>query len=111
MGFRSYFVLIMPEPYRRHDFPLSRLNEHLQLVRVTCRYCKRSNVYRPDDLIQIFGDVDVDSLMHRMKCEGGSDHGQLDVKGFLPSGSELVGLRIRRLAAIRFQRVPVWKDD
>ncbi|MGS1093137.1 hypothetical protein ACVCNR_00950 [Aquamicrobium terrae] len=83
----------------------------MQLVRVTCRYCKRSHVYRPDDLIQIFGDVDVDSLMHRMKCEGGAGHGQLDVKGFLPSGSELVGLRIRRLAAIKFQRVPVWKDD
>lgn len=101
----------MPEPNRRHEFPLSRLNEHLQLVRVTCAYCKRSHVYRPDDLIQIFGDVDVDSLMHRMRCEGGPDHGQLDVKGFMPTGSAGVGLKIRRLVAIKLQRVPIWRDE
>jgi hypothetical protein len=30
--------------------------------------------------IQIFGDVDVDSLVLRMKCEtGGEDHGMLQV--------------------------------
>ena len=110
MGICSYFVLVMPEPYRRHDFPLSRLNDHLQLVRVRCAYCKRSHVYRPHDLIQVFGDVDVDSLMGRMRCEGG-DHGPLDVKGFMPSASDMVGLRIRRLAAIKFQRVPIWRDD
>lgn len=101
----------MPEPYRRPEFPLSRLNEHLQLVRVRCAYCKREHVYRPDDLIQIFGDVDIDSLMRRMKCENGADHGSLDVKAFLPTGSDAVGLRIRRLAAIKIHRVPVWRED
>lgn len=38
-----------------------------------CRYCKRLYNYFPDDLIQIFGDVDVDSLAHRMNCENGRD--------------------------------------
>lgn len=103
----------MPEPYwsKKREFPLSRLNEHMQIVRVRCAYCKRTHNYRPDDLIQIFGDVDVDSLMHRMKCEGGSDHGMLDVKAFVPTGSEAVGLRIRRLIALRIKRVPEWRDD
>lgn len=101
----------MPEPHRRPEFPLSRLNEHLQLVRVRCAYCKSAHVYRPDDLIQIFGDVDVDSLMHRMRCENGADHGSLDVRAFLPTGSDAVGLRIRRLAAIKLQRIPVWRDE
>ncbi|WP_202333687.1 hypothetical protein [Mesorhizobium sp. L-8-3] len=103
----------MPEPYwpKKGEFPLSRLNEHMQLVRVRCAYCKRVNHYRPDDLIQIFGDVDVDSLILRMKCEGGTDHGILEVKAFIPTGSEAVGLRIRRLAAIKIKRVPVWRDD
>jgi hypothetical protein len=63
-----------------------------------------------DDLIQIFGDVDVDSLMHRMRCENG-DHGPLDVRAFSPSGSEAVGLRIRRLVAIKLKRVPVWREE
>lgn len=102
----------MPEPYwpKKGEFPLSRLNEHMQLVRVRCAYCKRLHHYRPDDLIQIFGDVDVDSLAARMTCEGGP-HGMLEVKGIVPTGSEAVGLKIRRLAAIQIRRVPIWRDD
>ena len=61
----------MPSPNRHNIFPLSALNEQRSLVRVGCRYCKRSLVCYPDDLIQIFGDVDVDSLMDRMRCEAG----------------------------------------
>lgn len=103
----------MPEQYwpKKGEFPLSRLNEHMQLVRVRCAFCKRVHNYRPDDLIQIFGDVDVDSLAIRMKCESGEDHGTLDVRSFVPSGSEAVGLRIRRLVALKIKRVPVWRDD
>ena len=62
--------------------------------------CKRSHSYRPEDLIQIFADVDVDSLSLLMKCENG-DHGMLHVEAFSPSGREAVGLSIRRLVAIK----------
>lgn len=103
----------MPEPYwpKHGVFPLSRLNEHMSLVRVRCSYCKRTHHYRPDDLIQIFGDVDVDSLMRRIKCEGCDGSGSIKVEAFYPSGKEAVGLRIRRLVAIKIQRVPVWRED
>lgn len=103
----------MPEPYwpKKGDYPLSRLNEGgITLVRVTCRYCKRSHNYRPDDLIQIFGDMDTDDLMHRMKCERGHS-GSMAVESFSPTGKEAVGLRIRRLVAIKIQRIPIWRDD
>ncbi|RWN01005.1 MAG: hypothetical protein EOR86_03885 [Mesorhizobium sp.] len=104
----------MPESYnpKGRDYPLSNLNDTLRLVRVRCRYCQRSRNYNPSDLIQIFGDVDVDSLADRMKCEsGGRAHGRLDVEAFAPTGREAVGLRIRRLVAIKINRVPVWKED
>lgn len=103
----------MPEPYgpKKGDYPLSRLNEGgMRLVRVTCRYCKRMHNYFPDDLIQIFGDVDIDSLMVRMKCENDPGHGRLDVETISPTGREAVGLRIRRLVAIRIRRVPEWRE-
>lgn len=110
-GICSYFVH-MPEPYwpKSKIYPLSALNEGMRLVRITCRYCKRSHVYRPDDLIQIFGDVEADSLARRMKCENG-DHGAINVRAFSPTGREAVGLRIRRLVAIKLQRVPLWRED
>ena len=102
----------MPEPYapKRGTYPLSRLVDNLQLVRVSCSYCKRSHVYYPADLIQIFGDVDCDSLMVRMSCEG-CDNGSINVKGFVASGREAVGLKIRRLVAIKVRRVPIWRED
>ena len=59
----------------------------MRFVRVLCRYCKRSHTYRLDDLVQIFGDVDIDSLSLRMKCARG-DHGLLHVEAFSPSGRE-----------------------
>jgi hypothetical protein len=34
-----------------------------------------------------------------------------DVLAFVPSGREAVGLRIRRLVAIKFQRVSIWRED
>lgn len=100
----------MPEPYKSKPFPLSNLNDSRQLVRVRCAYCKRAHNYFPSDLIQIFGDVDVDSLVGRMKCEAG-DHGFVNVEAFFPSGREAVGLKIRRLVAIKIRRVPVWREE
>ncbi|RUM97934.1 hypothetical protein EET67_09980 [Pseudaminobacter arsenicus] len=77
---------------------------------MTCRYCKRSHNYRPDDLIQIFGDMDTDDLARRMKCEQGHT-GLMSVESFSPTGKEAVGLRIRRLVAIKIQRIPIWRED
>jgi hypothetical protein len=48
------------------DYALSNLNDRRLLIRVRCPYCKRAHVYYPWDRIQIFGNVDVDSLMN---CE------------------------------------------
>ncbi|PSJ57398.1 hypothetical protein [Pseudaminobacter soli (ex Li et al. 2025)] len=63
-------------------------------------------------LDQIFGDVDIDSLMRRMKCERCGDlSSDLDVTTFVPTGREAVGLKIRRLVRIEFKRVPVWKEQ
>jgi hypothetical protein len=45
-----------------------------------------------------------------MKKKNG-EHGMLDVSAFAPTGAQAVGLRIRRMAAIKIQRVPVCRDD
>lgn len=101
----------MPSPYKSKPFPLSNLNDGQQLVRVRCAYCRRTHHYFPSDLIQIFGDVDVDSLMTRMKCEASGDHGSLKVEAIYPSGKEAVGLKIRRLVSIKIRREPVWREE
>lgn len=102
----------MPEPYwpKEDEFTLSKLNDGRSFVRVRCNCCKRTHNYFPSDLIQIFGDVRLDLLKHRMKCEGCSN-GSLSVGQVSPTGHEAVGLRIRRLVAIKIQRIPMWRED
>lgn len=102
----------MPEPYwpKTKGYPLSNLNDGQRFVRIRCPACKKTHHYFPTDLIAIHGDIEVDALMHRMKCACGGSH-VLDVSTVIPSGSEAVGMKVRRLVAIKVKRVPVWTDE
>ncbi|GAA2867679.1 hypothetical protein GGQ99_001256 [Aminobacter niigataensis] len=102
----------MPAPNKSKPYPLSKLNDARELVEVRCAYCKRAHVYYATDLMQLFGDVDVDSLAGRMTCEsvtGG--HGLLHVERIFSGSREMVGRKIRRLVAIQIKRVPIWKEE
>lgn len=63
--------------------------------------------------ISACGDVDVDSLAVRMVCENTptGTHGNLDVSRLAPTAGEAVGLKIRKLVAIKIRRIPVWKEE
>jgi len=89
------------------------MNDSVEFVRVRCAYCKRLHNYYPTDLIQLFGDVDVDSLAVRMVCENATTgtHGYLDVSRLVPTAGEAVGLKIRKLVAIKIRRIPVWREE
>lgn len=102
----------MSEPHhpKSRICPLSAMTDGLDLLRVRCATCKLTHVYYPADPIQILGDVDVDSLMGRMSCKA-CGMKRMDVRVFLPSGPERVGLRIRKLVSIRIERIPVWRED
>ena len=101
----------MPETYKREPSPLSNLIRTGQLVRMRCGFCRRTLHYRAEDLIQLYGDVDVDSLLGRLRCEAGADHGTLDVRAVFVTGAEAVGLKVRRLVSIRIRREPVWREE
>ncbi|WP_019402470.1 MULTISPECIES: hypothetical protein [unclassified Chelatococcus] len=79
-------------------------------MRVACACCKRRHHYFPSDLLRIFGDIEVDDVSDRMRCEG-CGNPSMTVDMISPIGSEAVGLRIRRLVAIKVQRVPIWRED
>ena len=80
-------------------------------MRVRCHACRTLHHYRPEDVLQIFGDVDANSLHHRMKCERCRNNLALSVDYFQPVGAEAVGMKIRRLVAIKLQRVPIWREE
>ncbi|MEQ1938637.1 hypothetical protein ABMA46_10305 [Mesorhizobium sp. CN5-321] len=103
----------MPEPYwpkDRNAYTLRMAERNRTIVRVRCAYCKRVAYYHPVDLMEIWGDVEVDDLMHKMRCEAGKDHGNMDVRCISPSAEEMQGMKIRRLTGIVLTRRPVWSE-
>jgi hypothetical protein len=63
------------------------------------------------DLVQIFGDVNVNQLDSAMKCErcGRRDNPDVDVR--LPSAMELDKIKVRRLVKIKVTKRPVWREE
>jgi len=94
-----------------YAYPVSKLIQHRLILRVRCHTRKTLHHYRPEDLIQIFGDADVNSLHRRRKCEQCRRNSALSVDFFQPVGSDAIGLKIRRLVAIKLLRVPVWREE
>lgn len=101
----------MPEQYepKRKAYLLSDAKRDGMLVRIRCNYHKIQRWYVPDDLRQIFGDIDVDSIMRRMRCDQCRNF--VDVKGEILSATERRTIRVRRLERMRYVARPVWRDD
>jgi hypothetical protein len=90
---------------------LSSADDAGQLVRVSCRSHDGGCYYEPTDLVQIFGDVDVNQLDRAMKCERCGQRDNIDVDVRLPSGMELDKIKVRRLVEIKIYKRPVWREQ
>lgn len=103
----------MPEPYwpkfwKKNAFTLIDVGKHGFLVKVSCRYCKRARLFETADLVETFGDIDVDDLAERLKrCNGCKKTLTLDVGIVSRTDREAETLTRRRLV----KRRPVWRDE
>jgi hypothetical protein len=82
-----------------------------QLALVRCSYCSIKRYYRPEDLEEIFGNVDVDGIAGRMRCDRCKKRDFLHAKLVLPTAAERQTIRVRRLAEIRVVRKVIWRDE
>lgn len=82
-----------------------------QIIRVTCNLCRITHNYLPDDLEKLSGNLPLDRLLTKFKCDGCGKRDYLQMKLHFPHGSEYGTLQIRRLKRIRTITVPVWWDD
>ncbi len=104
----------MPEQYypkRKGAFTLSHASQHGALIRVTCKRHNNTRYYRPGDLLQLFGDVPVDDLEYRMRCEQCEPGSRPEVEPAYPSIAELEAMTVRRLDGVRWVRRITWRDE
>lgn len=100
----------MPPRRRKIIWLLSEAHASGQLVRVSCRCRAGDRYYEPADLIQIFGDVDVNRLDRTMKCER-CGRQELDVDVRLPAAMDRAKIKVRRLVEIKIRKLPVWRIE
>lgn len=99
-----------PRKPRRLVQTLSKAHEVGQLIRVRCFNCNITRHYLPGDLVKLVGDIPFWDVDRHMRCER-SERRELDVDILLPSASESMKIRVRRLVEIRMVRRVIWRDE
>jgi predicted nucleic-acid-binding Zn-ribbon protein len=82
-----------------------------QVLVVTCNLCRVTHNYLPADIEELCGNVSLDRLLQKFKCQGCGKKNYLQMKLHFPHGSEYGTLKVRRLKRIRTVKVPVWSDE
>ena len=90
---------------------LKESDEAGDLVRIECSLCSVRRVYRPSDLRRLEGDVRLEYLRKRMRCEKCGHNDYIRASVFRPTAQELQKIRIRRLVGIRMVRKVIWQDE
>ncbi|WP_416355592.1 hypothetical protein ACLNGM_15240 [Aureimonas phyllosphaerae] len=80
------------------------------VVEVACNFCRTTRYYSPADMRVLLGNVEVDSLRRRLKCEDCGKRDYVEVIGKDLPAHEKNGKVLRKLTSIQVLRRPVWKD-
>lgn len=109
---RSYFCLMPEQPRntRRLVQTLCKAHEVGQLIRVRCNNCNITRHYLPGDLLKLVGDIPFWDVERHMRCER-CKRREFDVDILLPSASEGLKIRVRRLVEIKMVRRVIWRDQ
>jgi hypothetical protein len=106
---RSLYVLMPPR--NNIGLILSQTHDLGCIVRVRCNYCQSVRHYVPEDVIKLIGDVEVDGLRRRLRCEGCGRRDYVEVEAIVLFPQERVGVVVRRLVKVRTIRRPVWRNE
>lgn len=103
----------MPEQYqykRKRGALLSEAYASGYLIHIRCQRCRTAHLYSAHDLKELAGDVAVDALVNRMRCDtcGKRDS---EVRMVYPAAAERLTLTVRRLVKAIYQRKVIWRDE
>lgn len=103
----------MPEQHRpRRGLPpflLGAARDNGSLIHARCGGCSPARYYLPADLIELFGDIPVESLEYRMRCE--KCQALLSVCTMHPTAAERMNIRLRRLDRVWTVRRASWRSE
>lgn len=75
------------------------------------RYCNIKRFYKPKELCEVIGNVSIDQVRAKVRCEKCGRKESMSAELFRPVGQEHVTIRYRRLVEIRWERRVIWRDE
>lgn len=105
----------MPEPYwpkRKGAYTLSSAMRIHELARIKCRRCKTERFYTLKDLLDLFGDIEVDDVVYvqRWRCtQCRNDEMVIDLPQL--AGPERQAAKVRRIDRIEYVRKVRWREE
>ena len=82
-----------------------------QVARIRCGYCNIKRFYKPKELCEVIGNVSIDQVRAKVRCEKCGRKESMSAELFHPVGKEHVTIRYRRLVEIRWERRVIWRDE
>lgn len=82
-----------------------------QVAGVRCGHCNIKRFYKPAELREVIGNVTIDQVRKKIRCQKCGKQEWMSAELFHPSGEERQVMRFRRLIEIRWERRVVWVDE
>jgi DNA-directed RNA polymerase subunit RPC12/RpoP len=82
-----------------------------QIARIRCGYCNIKRFYKPRELREVIGNVTIDQVRAKVRCQKCGRNESMNAELFHPVGQELETIRFRRLVEIRWEKRVIWKDE
>ena len=82
-----------------------------QVARIRCGHCNIKRFYKPKELCEVIGNVSIDQVRAKVRCEKCGRKESMSAELFHPVAQEHVTIRYRRLVEIRWERRVIWRDE
>lgn len=82
-----------------------------QVARLRCGHCNIKRFYKPRELREVIGNVSIDDVRAKVRCEKCGNKDSMNAELFHPVGQEHVTIRFRRLVEIKWVRRVTWRDE
>lgn len=97
---------------KKPDLTLSTAPISSLFAEVTCRRCRITHLYHPDDLLKLIKeDLAIPDVAGFFRCDKCKSRDYMRSSWQAVLGPDVGRTPIRRLAEVRYARVLVWRDD
>ncbi|WP_320235891.1 hypothetical protein [Mesorhizobium montanum] len=101
-----------PEKWPRGAaWTLTHAHDAGQVAGIRCGKCNLRRFYKPLELREVIGNVTIDEVRKKVRCQQCGSREWMGAELFHPTGEQAHTMRYRRLVQIRWEKRVIWWDE